>query len=421
MDKPKKERSSVPVPKKIPANNKQGYKWKLVIEGPPDPITGERKQIPRVRDTQSAVKAACKERYDELAAGMGSKKAKKMTFEQAAKEWLRLYAKTGVKETTVEARFADLDALYPYIGNVLVSTFKHNQYQKIINKMDDDGYKMNSIKKMHSAANMVFKWIIKEEIRKDNPCTGVNFPKKQRTVEDIRDKVIYQKYLDREELNDFLDALEKHGEDDDLETFYFLLFSGSRPGELCALEWPDITMDINECYIYKTIFFPRKGNGRFALTPPKTEKSIRKFYLDDFIINMLGRLKVKQTERHKLYKENYDDFVETNFIITNPNGTPFRPGKVINRMDKILKHTNIKKRATPHIFRHTHITMLIEASIEAGSQIDLKTIMERVGHDDSKTTLDIYTHVTEKMKQHNADLVKISFESLLNRQKSYLL
>lgn len=76
MDNPKK-RSSAPTPKKVPANNKQGYKWRLVIEGPPDPVTGERTQIPRVRDTINEVKAACKAEYDRLAAGIDTKKQRK--------------------------------------------------------------------------------------------------------------------------------------------------------------------------------------------------------------------------------------------------------------------------------------------------------------------------------------------------------
>lgn len=46
-----------------------------------------------------------------------------------------------------------------------------------------------------------------------------------------------------------------------------------------------------------------------------------------------------------------------------------------------------KKAAIPHIFRlrHTHISMLAEAGV------DLKTIMQRVGHNDPDTTLRIYT------------------------------
>lgn len=413
-----KKRSSVPVPKKITAKNKQGYKWRLVIEGPPNPITGERKQIPRVRDTQKEVIAACQDEYKRLEAGFDGKRAKTLTFEQAGQEWLKTFAKLGKKGRTVETRKEDYIAMCSYIGNVLVATYKHNQYQKIINKLDDDGYALNTIKKYHTTTNLIFKWLIKEEIRDDNPCTGVSFPQKLLTVEEIKDTEIYEKYLDRNELYEFLDALEEYGTGDDFEAFYFLLFSGSRPGELCALEWPDINFETFECHIYKTIFFPHGQKGHYELTPPKTKKSIRKFLLDEFIINMLEKLKIKQQERHDRYKEFHDDFVETQFIFTNPNGTPYRPDTLIRYMKRLLEFTNIQKHATPHIFRHTHITMLIEASLESGSQIDLKTIMDRVGHDDSKTTLGIYTHVTKRMKQQNSEIAKIHFENILNRSKN---
>ncbi|QSF42711.1 tyrosine-type recombinase/integrase [Paenibacillus tianjinensis] len=413
-----KKRSSVPVPKKIPANNKQGYKWRLVIEGPPNPITGERKQIPRVRDTQKEVIAACQDEYKRLEAGFDSKRAKTLTFEQAGLEWIKTYSKLGKKGKTVETREEDFKTMCLYMGKVLVASFKHNQYQKIINKLDDDGYSLNTIKKYHTTTNLIFKWVIKEEIRDDNPCIGISYPKKQLTVEEIKDNEIYEKYLDRNELYDFLDVLEDYGTGDDLEAFYFLLFSGTRPGELCALEWPDINSETFECHIYKTIFFPRGQKGRYELTPPKTKKSIRKFLLDEFIINMLKKLKIRQEERYNRYKELNDDFVETQFIFTNTNGTPYRPNTLVRYMERLLKLTDIKKHATPHIFRHTHITMLIEASLESGSQIDLKTIMDRVGHDDSKTTLGIYTHVTERMKQQNSEIAKFHFENILNRRNN---
>ncbi|EQL81745.1 integrase domain protein [Streptococcus pyogenes GA19681] len=36
----------------------------------------------------------------------------------------------------------------------------------------------------------------------------------------------------------------------------------------------------------------------------------------------------------------------------------------------------------------------------------LKSIMERVGHADAKTTAQIYTHVTKKMKSSVADIME---------------
>ncbi|MBE3569418.1 MAG: transposase [Bacillales bacterium] len=68
----------------------------------------------------------------------------------------------------------------------------------------------------------------------------------------------------------------------------------------------------------------------------------------------------------------------------------------------------MKKHATPHIFRYTHISVLAEAGV------DLPTIMKRVGHNDRETTMKIYIHVTEKMKKNASEKIKIHFENILN-------
>lgn len=51
------------------------------------------------------------------------------------------------------------------------------------------------------------------------------------------------------------------------------------------------------------------------------------------------------------------------------------------------------KKISTHIFRHTHISMLAEMNVP------LKAIMQRVGHNDPNTTLQIYTHVTNAMRE----------------------
>ncbi|VEE23448.1 Tn5276 integrase [Streptococcus equinus] len=48
-----------------------------------------------------------------------------------------------------------------------------------------------------------------------------------------------------------------------------------------------------------------------------------------------------------------------------------------------------------HVFRHSHVSLLAELVFH------IREIMERVGHSDEKTTIQIYTHITEKMKQNS--------------------
>ena len=62
----------------------------------------------------------------------------------------------------------------------------------------------------------------------------------------------------------------------------------------------------------------------------------------------------------------------------------------VNRLLRSLQHP---KHLTTHIFRHTHISLLAEEGVP------LKAIMARVGHNEPRTTMAVYTHVSNKMQQ----------------------
>ncbi|VFI00407.1 phage integrase (pseudogene) [Streptococcus pneumoniae] len=84
--------------------------------------------------------------------------------------------------------------------------------------------------------------------------------------------------------------------------------------------------------------------------------------------------------------------------------------KSLQRANERLKKP-IPKHLSPHIFRHTTISILSE------NKIPLKTITDRVGHSDSEVTTSIYTHVTKNMKDEAINVLdkvmKKIFEKVL--------
>lgn len=384
-----------------------------VADGPPDPVTGKRKQISRRADSKAEALDLVEKAIRKLSEdGIDEKKIRKLPFDKIAWEWLSIYAKGKVKASTVRVREKEIKILLRYIAKVNIDKVTSRMHQKILNDLDEKEYAKTTIEGVHVTANMIFKYAIKEKMRKDNPCTGAVIPVKKLTVEDIENQTIEEKYLEREELFEFLDAVKEHGLPHDLEWFYLLAFSGMRSGELCALKWTDINFETNEVRITKTLYNPDNNMKKYELTPPKTPGSIRTLDVDDSIMKLLKTHKAKQAEIKLANRKKHEDYHDANFVFCRENGYPFIQKNIIVRMKRLLKQTSIKKEATPHIFRHTHISMLAEA------EIDINTIMKRVGHDDMKTTMNIYTHVTDKMKKNAAQKIKNHFGSILNFTKS---
>ncbi|MGD0032499.1 site-specific integrase [Paenibacillus illinoisensis] len=394
---------------KIKANNKQGYKWICTLEGPPDPVTGKRKQIPRRGDTKGEAFARAQKVLEDLTKyGIDSKKIKKITFEEVAWDWLKTYSKGKVKESTVRLRSKEIKILLRYISKISIDKITHKQHQDILNDLDDKGYVRSTIEGVHVTANMVMKYAIKNRMRLENPCAGAVIPVKLLTVEEIENSTLEDEYLEKNEITEFLHAVYLHGLPMDLERFYLLVFSGMRSGELCALKWSDINFKTHEIRITKTLYNENNNMKLYKLTPPKTKGSIRNFSIDDSVTKLLLAYRDRQEKKiHELKKHN-PAYHDAGFLFCRENGYPFIQKNLLYRMERILKKTSIKKQATPHIFRHTHISMLSEAGV------DLKTIMKRVGHDDPETTLKIYTHVTEKMRKDANEKIKIHFSDILN-------
>ncbi|MFD9275344.1 tyrosine-type recombinase/integrase [Bacillus subtilis] len=388
----------------------KGKKWLAVGDGPRDPVTGKRKQIARRGKTK---KEAEKRVLEAIAAlvedGIDESIVKKMTFEKLAADWIRDYAlTTGNKKGTIRIRTKEIKILNRYIAKTNIAKITTRKYQKILNDLTEQGYARNTISGVHTTAGLIFKYAIQRKLLKHSPTESAVVPKKRLTVEDIENNPIQEKYFEKEELEEFLLTVKEFGLDMDLERFYLLAFSGMRSGELCALKWTDINFETNEIRITKTIYSENNNMKEYELVPPKTAGSVRTIEVEDQIMDMLKEYQMRQKKRRLQSRINPEEYHDGNFVFARENGYPFLPKNIIVRMERLLEKTSIKKHATPHIFRHTHISMLTEA------RVDITTIMKRVGHDDMKTTMRIYTHVTEKMKEDASQKVQKTFGNILN-------
>ncbi|MGG1637188.1 tyrosine-type recombinase/integrase [Paenibacillus sp. NRS-1760] len=390
---------------KIPARNKQGYKWICVKDAPPDPITGIRQQIRRRGDTKKEAEAKVDIVINEMLGQGSMKPPKNLTFEDTANDWYDLYSKTGVKESTLKIRRNSMDVLFKYFRKVKIITITRSMYQKVLNKLFDEDYERSSLILYNSAAKMIFEHAVTNNWIKENPQKGAVVPMKRLTVEEIENSSLDDEYLETQELKDFLNAVMTHGLKFDKSIFFLLAFSGLRPGELCALGWVDL--EKNRVRVTKTLYTEKNNMRDYKLTPPKTEGSVRNFDIDFAIVTILDEHRVAQNKSKELMIKLDEYLHDGNFIFCNENGYPLNQSFILRRMKRLLSIAGITKEVTPHSFRHTHISMLTEAGVP------LPIIMKRVGHDDPKTTIRIYTHVTQKMQQKTVESVNDHFSELI--------
>ncbi|GAQ19141.1 integrase [Oceanobacillus picturae] len=127
---------------------------------------------------------------------------------------------------------------------------------------------------------------------------------------------------------------------------------------------------------------------------PKTEGSVRTITIDPILIYLL---EIHKIEQDKIKRENKPFYNDNGFIFATNEGYPKTIKHIAIRMNRLLKKTSIKKHVTPHSFRHTHTSLLIEANVH------IKEIQERLGHSDINTTMDIYAHMTKNIKKESSE------------------
>lgn len=371
----------------------KGKKWVCVADGPRDPVTGKRKQISRRGKTKSEATKKVQEAVVSLKDfGIDEKIAEKMTIAELGVLWFEEYKLTGVKRSTIDYKASALKRINSYIGGVKIGELSLHQYQSMLNDIFEKKYATSSLGGYHTTVTMMYRYAIKHKMVKESPIKEAFLPKKKRTVDDIENYNTKEKFFEREELEEFLEVTAAEGLLFDMEYFHVAAFSGMRPGEICALKWPDINFEENKIRIIKTLYSPTNNMRDYEINTPKTEESIRTIEMDSGIMDMLADLKIYQDKvRESNYKK--EGYHDAGFIFSRPNGHPYSVGFFVQRMKRLMKKTSIKKNATPHIMRHTHVSMLTEADA------DLNYIMDRVGHKNARITREVYTHVSKRMKK----------------------
>lgn len=157
------------------------------------------------------------------------------------------------------------------------------------------------------------------------------------------------------------------------------LYMGLRRSELAGLQWPDINLEKNVMKIQRSMHRD-KGYGIYYKCT-KTESSKREISIPDRLAEQLREYK----EWWQIHRPYYTDERFEFALFKSDSLMPYSPNTYLNWLKKILKKANLTD-VTFHSLRHTNISLQIMAGI------DVKTVAGRVGHSQTSTTTDIYSH-----------------------------
>lgn len=327
-------------------------------------------------------------------------KESNIPFEKFAHDWLKSYSRSGVKVSSVREREKEMKHFISVWGPFPISKITKKMYEDRILELNEK-YSHNYLDGIHACGRMLFRKAVTQGVIKINPTEDFQMPKKQQTVEELENEKEDIVFLEKEELARFLKQAQTNGLEMDSLVFTVLAYTGLRIGELLALKWADLNDKQGTIRVTKTLYNPTNHIEKYQLLTPKTKGSVRTIKIDEMLVNMLKKHKIKQNE---IKLKNRNVYQDNGFIFAREDGHPQLRKVVETRLKRLLKKALIEKKITPHSFRHTHTSLLIEAGV------GIKEIQQRLGHSDINTTMNIYAHMTanmeEKASQKFSELMK---------------
>lgn len=334
------------------------------------PISGRWRTVSIVlpnnrRQDRKYAQTALSARIRALNADMGNSPI--MTLEDALRRYTA-YQKVCLKPQTAEGNYLKLKRVIRLLGeDTLLSRLNAPYVRERLSADKPSTY--NERLKVFKA---MIRWCYREEMIDD-----ISYLDKLQKRKDLPTRVkVQDKYLEKDELSKLLDGMKvEHWR---LLT-EFLALSGLRIGEAIALLDTDVTDYIHVDKTYSRIL------GKITDTP-KTDSSVRDVYIQDELMDCVGRIRSYCKIVNSPYFIGFDD--------VHMDYDAF--AKYFRENTEAI----IGRKLTPHALRHTHVALLAEAGIP------LEAISRRLGHADSDITKDVYMHVTEKLKEKENERIK---------------
>jgi integrase len=168
------------------------------------------------------------------------------------------------------------------------------------------------------------------------------------------------------------------------------LNTGMRQGELLALKWDDVDLELGVLRVLRTL---SRTDNAYVLGEPKTKKSRRTIRLTAGAVEALRAHLSRQLGEMERMGSLYQP---GGLVFTTTTGTIINPSNLRNRSFKRLLKCAKLRPIRFHDLRHTCATLLLSKDVNP------KVVSEMLGHASVSITLDIYSHLLPDMQEKAA-------------------
>ncbi|MBS1531437.1 MAG: site-specific tyrosine recombinase XerD [Bacteroidetes bacterium] len=263
----------------------------------------------------------------------------------------------GLSGNSIQAYSRDIDKLEQYATgqDLKPDAVALSDLRQFISWVNELGMLPSSQARVLSGVKAFYKYMLIEDLVKNDPSELLEAPKKQRKLPTVLS------YQDIEKLIAAIDLSKPEGTRN--KAIIEVLYScGLRVSELTELKLSNLYLDIEFIKVF--------GKGSKERLVPIGGEAIKAL-----------QLWIEQVRVHIPVKKGEEDMV-----FLNRRGSRLTRVYIFMLIKQLAEIAGIKKTISPHTLRHSFATHLVEGGA------DLRAVQEMLGHE-SITTTEIYTHL----------------------------
>ena len=352
-----------------------------------DPGTGKQIQRSVYGATQKEVRQKLQRAAVELDEGTYTPPSK-TTVSQWLNTWVTEYT-NNVKPSTAQCYRKTVRVyLLPKLGAIKLEAFTAPILQVYYNDLArGDGNKAplspKTIKCIHGVLHSALSQAVKLGMIRYNPSDAVTLPRvEKREITPLDDKAISL----------FLEAIQGSP----FECLFLVdLFTGLRKSEILGLRWDCIDFSRGSILVDKQLQMPHEKGESYRLTSLKNDRPRRITPALSVMQALKAHRREQSEQRIKAGSLWQADPALGDLVFTNEFGRHLAHNTVSKEYKRIVASIGMPG-ARFHDLRHSYAV----AALQSGD--DVKTVQENLGHHTAAFTLDVYGHVTDRMKQDSA-------------------